>query len=211
MGQRPPPARRCWPRTRRGSVRRGFSRPGRIAGRAPRRCAPGDLIAACCWYNLKGNGVWYNRTVNTNRAQAARLVLIMSSVFALFMLAGFTSCSPQSWRPNCQQTKPKPNLQNPPIYHNAEALGTEETSSLGRPAQVISFTASSLPEEVIAFYRTELPKNGWELSNSQPPDGLDFFWTNHCLDASYTLSVTAKSRGANKTQVELVTSTYDSE
>jgi hypothetical protein len=101
--------------------------------------------------------------------------------------------------------KPLPDLANLPIYPGAERLTvSNDTGTLGKPWRTISYYTDAEPETVLAFYKTRLLEDHWELSQTpRPPDYLSVLWTDGPGMPAHSLYVTARRADLRETYVQM--------
>lgn len=124
------------------------------------------------------------------------------------ILISLTACSAF---PPSNPAKPTPNVQNLPLYPNAQKIAVQDLPG-GRSSfkRLTSFETNDKPEEVLAFYRNVLSKEGWEPMNqpTQQPDMLIFDWGNGVGQPGYRMAIVVKPPDSGLTLVE-VTVTKD--
>src|SRR5215217_7770584 len=85
--------------------------------------------------------------------------------------------------------QPPSSTQTPPLYPGAWQVTTQDLPHFGGSAKQISFETGAQPDEVLAFYRTSLGKDGWDLSDlpTPTPNQHRFLWARNDHNPSYEL------------------------
>src|SRR4051794_18246177 len=122
------------------------------------------------------------------------------AVLWLILLLGFSGCS------LIPAPTPPSSTQYPPIYPGAQQVQTQILSTYAGPYndKHISFQTTDRPEDVLAFYRTTLSKDGWQPPPvSAPSNTLFMGWVDGSANPAFRLEIVMKSTTNGVIQVEL--------
>ena len=119
------------------------------------------------------------------------------------LLTMLVACAPSGSGTQCDPNKPKPNLQNFPLYPSAQQVTAQDLGG-GVPRKLITYEVNDSPDNVTAFYTKVLEQGGWEKTQQSPSSlALDYYWRNYCAYPEYWLLATIQSENAGKSSVRL--------
>lgn len=113
-----------------------------------------------------------------------------------------SACSGGSNGP-CDANKKQPNVDDPPIYPNALNVQRGYFSPRSDQIRTTIFETKDKPDKVLAFYKVELLKDGWEVSDVHlPANEFAVHWSNCCSYAWLDVTATLAETGDTKVTIE---------